>query len=87
MKSMTATEASRGFSRLLDSLENGGEEVVILRNNHPVARLVPGASRMTALEALGDIYATLDDTEGEAWLRDARESSGLLAAERRDPWA
>lgn len=70
MKVMTATEVSRGFSRLLDRMEDGGEEVVIFRNNHPVAKLVPGAPRMTALEALGDIYATLDDDEGGAWLDD-----------------
>lgn len=84
---MTATEASRGFSRLLDRLEHGGEEVVIIRNNHPVARLVPGVARMTALEALGDLYSILDDTEGGAWLNDARSDTKLIAAERRDPWA
>jgi antitoxin (DNA-binding transcriptional repressor) of toxin-antitoxin stability system len=86
MKSMTATEVSRGFSRLLDRMEHGGEEVVIMRNNHPVAKLIPGTPRMTALEALGDIYATLDDAEGSAWLKDARSNRRLLAAERRDPW-
>jgi hypothetical protein len=59
----------------------------ILRDGIPVSRQLADMSRMTAQEALGDIYATLDDAEGEAWLRDARESSGLLAAERRDPWA
>jgi hypothetical protein len=59
----------------------------ILRDGIPVSRQLADMSRMTAQEALGDIYATLDDAEGKAWLRDARESSGLLAAERRDPWA
>jgi len=84
---MTATDVVRKFSRLLDSLEHGGEEIVIVRNHHPVAKLVPGAARMNALEALADIHATLDDKEGEAWLKDMKSSKRMLAAERRDPWA
>jgi len=55
MKALTATQVARQFSRVLDSLEQGGEEVVVLRNNQPVARLVPGAARMTVLEALADL--------------------------------
>ena len=72
MRMLTATVVSRTFSQLLNSLEHGGEEIVIMRNKHPVAKLVPGASRMTAIEALGDIYATLNDDEGGAWLEDIR---------------
>lgn len=87
MKTMTATEAARKFSRLLDSMEHGGEEIVIVRNHHPVAKLSPGAARMNAIEALGDLHATLDDAEGEAWLKDIRKNKRLLAAEKRDPWA
>lgn len=84
---MTATEVSRKFSRLLDSLEHGGEEVVIVRNQHPVAKLVPGAPRMNALEALGDVYGVLEDAEGDGWLADIRKGDRMLAAEKRDPWA
>jgi len=87
MKTMTATEVSRNFSRVLDTLERGDEEIVVLRGRHPVARLVPGAPRMTALEALGDLYRTLDDAEGKAWLDDMAGADRRLGREVRDPWA
>lgn len=87
MQSLSATEVARNFSRLLDSLEHGGEEIVVMRNKHPVAKLVPGATRMTAIEALGDIFATLDDAEGSAWLNDIARGDRLRVAESRDPWA
>lgn len=87
MRTLSATEVARQFSRILDALEHGGDDIVIMRNKHPVARLVPGAPRMTALEALADIHRTLDDHEGAAWLADMRKSDRLLAREVRDPWA
>jgi len=86
MRTLTATVVARTFSRLLDSLEHGGEEIVVMRNKHPVAKLVPGAPRMNAIEALGDIYATLDDAEGGAWLKDIKSGERLRVAEARDPW-
>ena len=87
MRTLSATEVARSFSRILDSLEHGGEEIVIIRNNHPVARLVPGAARMTALEAMADLYRTMDDAEGQAWLEDIRKADRPLSKELRDPWA
>jgi antitoxin (DNA-binding transcriptional repressor) of toxin-antitoxin stability system len=87
MRTMTATEVARGFRRVLDSLEQGGEEIVVMRNSQPVARLVPGAPRMTAVEAMGDLYRVLDDAEGAAWSDDAIKMDRLLVAEARDPWA
>ena len=87
MRTMTATDVSRNFSRVLDILERGDEEIVVVRGKHPVARMVPGAPRMTALEALGDLYRTLDDATGEAWLDDRRGADRRLGREVRDPWA
>jgi antitoxin (DNA-binding transcriptional repressor) of toxin-antitoxin stability system len=84
---LSATEVARSFSRLLDSLEHGGEEIVVMRNKHPAAKLVSGAARMNALEALGDIYSTIDDTAGASWLADIDRGKRLLVAEARDPWA
>ena len=84
---MTATEVGRNFSRVLDTLERGDEEIIVLRGRHPVARMIPGAPRMTALEALGDLYRTLDDAEGEAWLEDVAGADRRLRREVRDPWA
>jgi antitoxin (DNA-binding transcriptional repressor) of toxin-antitoxin stability system len=70
MRTMTATEIARGFSHLLDSLEHGGDEIVILRKGRVVARLVPVPAQMTMREAMADIYGTLDEAEGRAWLAD-----------------
>jgi len=84
---LTATEISRNFSRLLDELARGGEEIVVMRGKHPVAKMVPGAPRLTALEALADLYRTLDDTEGRAWIKDAAGADRQAKKEMRDPWA
>lgn len=86
MRTVTATEAARNFSRMLDLLEHGSEEIVVLRNNQPVAKLVPGAPRMTALEALADLYRTLPDAEGTGWLEDTKRVDRRLRKQIRDPW-
>jgi antitoxin (DNA-binding transcriptional repressor) of toxin-antitoxin stability system len=87
MKILSATEISRNFSRLLDELEKGGEEIVIMRGKHPVAKMVGGAQRLTALEALADLHHTLDDADGRDWLRDATKLDRPVRKEIRDPWA
>jgi prevent-host-death family protein len=87
MRTVTATEAARNFSRVLDLLEHESEEIVVVRNNQPVAKLVPGAPRMTALQALADLYRTLPDAEGAAWLVDAKRMDRRLRKQVRDPWA
>ncbi len=87
MRTMTATEVSRNFRQVLDSLERGNEEIVVVRHHHPIARFIPGTPRMTALEALADLHRTLDDAEGDAWLRDTTKADRPLVAERCDPWA
>jgi antitoxin (DNA-binding transcriptional repressor) of toxin-antitoxin stability system len=86
MKKMTATEAARGFSRVLDMLENGTEEIVIIRNDRPVAKLVPGTPQMTALEALSDLYRTLPDEEGRRWLKDLQKRDRSWKREVRNRW-
>ena len=86
MKRITATEAARSFSRVLDMMENGTEEIVIVRNDHPVAKLVPGTPQMTALEALSDLYRTLPDQEGASWLKDSKKRDRRWRKEARDPW-
>ncbi len=88
MKTLSATEFSRNFSRVLDSLEHGGGEIVILRNKHPVAGLIPGAPRMTAQEVFADLYRTIDDAEGRVWLADIEKGERLLSAETKEagPW-
>jgi antitoxin (DNA-binding transcriptional repressor) of toxin-antitoxin stability system len=86
MKKLTATQAARRFSRVLDMMEKGTEEIIIVRNNHMVAKLIPGAPQMTALEALGDLHRTLPDEEGRRWLQDAKKLRRRWKDEARDPW-
>jgi prevent-host-death family protein len=85
MRTVSATEASRNFKVILDRVQFQREELLIVRNNIPVARIVPGYAAMTAAEAFGDLYCTVPAEAGESWLADSRmEDAGL--SEVRDPW-
>ena len=85
MKTITATELARNFRRYLDQVEHQGEELVVVRNQHQVAKIVPGPVTMTAIDALTDLYRTLPADAGKNWLRDSR--IGATAKELRDAWA
>lgn len=41
MRRMTATEAARHFSELLDAVERRGARFLVVRRGHPVARIEP----------------------------------------------
>lgn len=86
MGTMTATEFAKNIKKTLDRLEFGGEEIIITRNNHKIARLIPGTPHMTALEAMADLYQTLSPEAGRDWLDDSRIPA-KLREELRDPWA
>jgi prevent-host-death family protein len=45
MKSLSATEAARRFSDVLDAVENRGESFVVVRRGRAVARIEPAAAR------------------------------------------
>ncbi len=90
MKTITATELARNLSAVLDRLAVEREEIVIERNHRQVARLIPGPGRLTALQALADLYRALPEDAGAAWEADSRASA--LQDERlpkgvRNPWA
>lgn len=90
MKTITATELARTLSAVLDRLALEREEIVIERNHRQAARLSPAPGRLTALEALADLYRTLPEDAAADWEADSR-ASGLqgerLAKGVRDPWA
>jgi len=44
MISVTIAEAKSRLAELIDQV-NTGEEVVIMRRNHPIARLIPGTAK------------------------------------------
>ncbi|MBM4043122.1 MAG: type II toxin-antitoxin system Phd/YefM family antitoxin, partial [Planctomycetes bacterium] len=86
MKTVTDSDLARNLTSVLDGLERGGEEVVILRNNRPIGRLVPEPRGMTVREAFGDLCGILTDEEGEALLRDIEQMDRILDQGVRDPW-
>lgn len=66
MKTLTVTEVARNFSAVMDGVESEQEEIVLVRNHKPIARLVPEPQAQNALEVLGDLYRTLDDDTANA---------------------
>jgi prevent-host-death family protein len=80
---MTATEASRHFSDLLDAVERG-ETVTIVRGNHAVAEVRPARRRTGAdlRTALADVPPP-DDEFSQA----IAQAVALVTSEVRDPWA
>jgi prevent-host-death family protein len=83
MRTMTATEASRHFSDLLDAVERG-ETVTILRGNHPVAEIGPAHRRTGA-----DLRAALAGTPppDESFAHDIASARAMVTSEVPDPWA
>ena len=49
------------FHAVLDALERDHEEIVVVRDQRPVARIVPEEAHQDALAVFGDLYRTLDD--------------------------
>ncbi|WP_239312162.1 MULTISPECIES: type II toxin-antitoxin system Phd/YefM family antitoxin [unclassified Frankia] len=83
MRTMTATEASRRFSDLLDAIE-AGETVTITRGSHPVAEIGPARRRTGA-----DLRAALAGTTppDDAFEKNVAEALGHVTANEDDPWA
>lgn len=83
MRTITATEASRNFSDLLDAIERG-EIVTITRGNHAVAEIGPARRRRGA-----DLRAALDEIPppDERFTESIAAALALLTSEGNDPWA
>lgn len=80
---MTATEASRRFSDLLDAIERG-ETITITRGNRPVAEIGPARRRTGAdLRAALANIAPPDDRFAD----DIEGALALLVSDEGDPWA
>jgi antitoxin (DNA-binding transcriptional repressor) of toxin-antitoxin stability system len=90
MKTLTVTEVARNFSAVLDGVERRQEEVMLVRNRRPIARLVPEPPAQNALEVLGDLYRTLDEGTASALaaaIEGAKKGVRGKLDELRDPWA
>jgi prevent-host-death family protein len=83
MRTITATEASRHFSDLLDAVERG-ETVTIMRGSHPVAEIGPARRRTGA-----DLRAALAGTAppDDAFALSIAEAMSMVTSEVEDPWA
>lgn len=83
VRTITATEASRNFSDLLDAIERG-ETVTITRGHHVVAEMRPARRRTGA-----DLRTALDDIPppDERFAADIAGAVALLTSEGTDPWA
>lgn len=85
MRTMTATEASRNFSGLLDLIE-AGETIRITRGNEPIAEVGPARRRtgadLEAALAAADLPALDEDLED-----DIAQALALVTDEGTDPWA
>ena len=83
MRTITATEASRNFSDLLDAIERG-ETVTITRGHHVVAEMRPARRRTGA-----DLRTALDDIPppDERFAADIAGAVALITSEGTDPWA
>jgi antitoxin (DNA-binding transcriptional repressor) of toxin-antitoxin stability system len=86
MLQITATELARKFKQMMNLVEFQGEELIIIRNNHQVAKIVPGPATMTALEAMSDLYRTLPDDAGADWVKESRPGLIDKIDKLRNPW-
>jgi len=82
---MTSTEFAKNIKKMLDKVELSGEEIILTRKRHRIARIVPAAHHMTAIEAFGDIYKTISPEAVDGWTEDSRMPA-VLAGEMRNPW-
>jgi antitoxin (DNA-binding transcriptional repressor) of toxin-antitoxin stability system len=83
MRTMTATEASRNFSDLLDAIEQG-ETITITRGHHAVAEMRPARLRTgTDLRAALDKIPPPDDR----FAADIAAALALISSDGSDPWA
>jgi antitoxin (DNA-binding transcriptional repressor) of toxin-antitoxin stability system len=95
MREITVTELAGNLHQILDTVEFMGEEILIVRNKHHIARIVPGTVYLTAIEAMTDLYKTLPEDAAAGWFEDSRqplsraEEAGATPGhvdEMRDPW-
>lgn len=83
---MTVTEFSRNLKKALNRIEEGQEEIVLVRSKKRIGRIIPGEPFLTAREAFTDLVGTLTDEAAEGWIEAGRNPETLVE-EKADPWA
>jgi len=85
MTEMTVTDFARNLRKAFDRVEHRGEEIVLVRNKHRIARIVPGLPQLDAIEAMGDLYRTLPESAAATWVSDGRLTD-TIEQESRNAW-
>jgi prevent-host-death family protein len=80
MEQLTATEAARRFSEVLDAVEHRGTSYIVVRNGRPVARIEPAAGA-TGRAAKEFLRRHAPDPE---WSDDLRRLRASVALQERD---
>jgi antitoxin (DNA-binding transcriptional repressor) of toxin-antitoxin stability system len=84
MREITATEAAKRFSDLLDAVEHHGESFVVVRHGHAVASIAPAPTATgAALKAI--LAANPPDADWAEEARALRAFAGEAAVD--DPWS
>ena len=90
MKILSVAKAARRFSEVIDFIEQEQDEVVLVRNQRRVARLIPEIAPQTALEVFGDLYRTFNNETAQALssavASNKKKRRGHIS-ELRNPWA
>jgi prevent-host-death family protein len=81
---MTATEAARTFSQLLNRVA-AGEEVEVTRSGAPVAVIVPPKTRLVSAERFRELMNSAPDVDDD-FAEDVRRLRAAVIAPE-DPWA
>ena len=82
MRTVSATEASRRFSDLLDSIE-AGDSVTVTRGNRAIAEIRPVPHRTGR-----DLRAALEDVSppDDRFVADIADAVASLTPDEVDPW-
>jgi len=84
MERITATEASRRFSDILNRAKYGGESFIVERNGEPMAEIRPAKPCSTVADLIAFLRENPPDPDFE---RDMREVIAQRdAMPLRDPW-
>ena len=75
MKTLNVTDVARNFNSVMAEVESGHEEVLLVRNRKPIARLVPEPEPSKA--------PTLSRRESELWATINRTLSSTARADYR----
>lgn len=80
VKDISATEAARNFSEVLDAVEHRHETFVVMRKGRSVARITPAVA--ASGRAVKDLL--LSHRPDAKWGRELRAMRSMLLTEERD---